>query len=53
MGAIRNEIMILVGKPERKRPLKAPRLEWFLKRQCVRVWTGLNGLRIGSSVGIS
>jgi hypothetical protein len=28
MGGIRNEYKILVGKPERKRPIRRPRCRW-------------------------
>jgi hypothetical protein len=55
----RNAIRILVGKPERKRPLGGPRHRWennivsklVLMKFVARVWSMLNWLRIGSSGG--
>jgi hypothetical protein len=53
MGAKRNAYMLLVGKPEVKRPLGRPR------RRCVdnikkdgMIWVGLIWLRIGTSGGL-
>jgi hypothetical protein len=52
MGAKRNAYRILVGKPERKRPLGRPRrrgwiiLGWILERWNGVMWTGLVWLRI-------
>jgi hypothetical protein len=44
MGEKRNTYRLLVGKPERKRPLGRPIiLGWILER-----WTGLVWLRIGT-----
>jgi hypothetical protein len=57
MGEKRNAYRILVGKPERKRPLGTPRLrlvailKWILERQDGMVWTGLIWPGIGTSGG--
>jgi hypothetical protein len=44
--------MLLVGKPDGKRPPERPRLNWeilnwYLKKQNARTWSGLIGIRIG------
>jgi hypothetical protein len=56
-GERRNVCKMLVGKPERKRPLGSTRLRWVdnIKinlRQDGMVWTGLIWLRIGISGGL-
>jgi hypothetical protein len=57
MGEKRNACRILVGKPEGKRPLGKPRRRWEdnirmdLREIGWLVWTGLIGLRIGTSGG--
>jgi hypothetical protein len=53
----RNACRILVGKSERKRPLRRPRLRWLdnIKidlRKDGEVWTGSIWLRIGTSGGL-
>jgi hypothetical protein len=54
MGEKRNAYRLLVGKPERKRPLGRPRLGrwitlvWILERWDGVMWTGLVWLRIGT-----
>jgi hypothetical protein len=53
----RNAYRILVGKPERRRPLERPRHRWVdnIKmdlRQDGEVWTELIWLRIGTSGGL-
>jgi hypothetical protein len=52
-GEKRNACRILVGKPERKRPLKRPRRRWVdnIKMDGV-VWTRLIWFRIGTSGGL-
>jgi hypothetical protein len=55
MGQPRNAYRILVGKPERKRPLGRPRRRWVdsIKMDLREmVWTGLNWLRTGTSGGL-
>jgi hypothetical protein len=54
MRDIRNACRILVGKPERKRPLGRPRRRWegiIMDPREVgwKVWTGFIWPRIGSS----
>jgi hypothetical protein len=54
MGEKMNAYRILLGKPEGKRPLGRPRGRWVdnIKmdlRKDRMVWTGLTGLRIGTS----
>jgi hypothetical protein len=56
-GENRNTYRILVGKPERKRPLGRPRSRWVdnIKldhRQDGMIWTGSIWLRIGTSGGL-
>jgi hypothetical protein len=59
MGEKRNAYMILVGKPEGKRPLGRPRRRWVdnIKIDLREigwdgvVWTGLIWLRIGTNGG--
>jgi hypothetical protein len=55
----RNTYRILVGKPERKRPLGRPRHRWMDnvkmdlgEREDGVVWIGLIWLRIGTSGGL-
>jgi hypothetical protein len=53
-GGSRNADTILVGKPERKRPLGRPRRRWMVNikiylREDGLVWTGLIWLRIWTS----
>jgi hypothetical protein len=49
---------VLVGKPERKRPLGRPRRrwkmgsEWILGRLAWGVWIGLDWLRTGTGGGL-
>jgi hypothetical protein len=54
MGAKRNAYRILMGKPERKRPVAISRCGWednikILEKWDVVVWTGLIWLRVGTS----
>jgi hypothetical protein len=57
-GKKRNACMILVGKPERKRPLGRPRrrrmvnIKMGLREIGWAVWTGLVWLRIGTGGGL-
>jgi hypothetical protein len=57
MGEKRNPYMILVEKPEGKRPLEDLHvggriiLEWILERWDEVVWAGFIWLRIGTSGG--
>jgi hypothetical protein len=49
----RNEYRILVGKPERGRPLGRPRRRWVDKWILDRIgWYGLIWLRIGTNGGL-
>jgi hypothetical protein len=54
MGGGRNEYRVLVGKPERKRPLGRPRRRWEngikmdLREIGWGVWSGFTWLRIGT-----
>jgi hypothetical protein len=54
MGEERGVCRVLVGKPERKRPLWGPRRRWEdnirMDRQDVGVWTGLGWHRIETGV---
>jgi len=61
MGEMRNEYKILVGKPERKKPLGRPRCRWKGNiKMDLRgiVWEGVNWmhrciwLRIGTNGGL-
>jgi hypothetical protein len=53
MGEGRNVYRVLVGKPERKRPLGRPRRRWEdgIKMDLTEIgwgmWSGFNWLRIG------
>jgi hypothetical protein len=54
MGDMRNAYIILVGKPEGKRPLRRPRqswedVRWILWIQGGKVWTGYIWFRMGTS----
>jgi hypothetical protein len=56
MGEKRNEYMVLVGKPEGKRPLGILGcvwliLKWILDKYGEIVWTALIWLRIGVNSG--
>jgi len=57
MGEERGVYMVLVGKPEGKRPLGIPRRRWvdklgWISRRCdVGIWTGLGWPRIGTGGG--
>jgi hypothetical protein len=54
-GEKRNAYRILVGKPERKRPLGKPKRGWVdnIKMNLKgMVWIGLMQLRIGTSGGL-
>jgi hypothetical protein len=52
MGEKRNAYILLVGKPEGKRPLGRPRRRWVdnirMERWDGVMWTGLVWLRIGT-----
>jgi hypothetical protein len=50
MGERRNEYMILVGKPDGKRPLERPRHRWVDNIGMVQI--RLIQLRIGTSGGL-
>jgi hypothetical protein len=58
MGDKRGAYRVLVGRPERKRPLGRPRLRWEdniqMDVQEMRwgAWTGLIWLRIGTGGGL-
>jgi hypothetical protein len=56
MGETRNGYSILVGKPEKKRPLGRPRRRWVdnikLDLRGRMGWTGSNWFRIGISGGL-
>jgi hypothetical protein len=54
MREMRNAYSILVGKPERKRPLGRPRHRWedirmVLREMSGRAWTGCIWLSVGTS----
>jgi hypothetical protein len=55
MGDMRNAYKILIGIPERKRPLGRPNYRWKdnirvnLKEIGLEVWTGFIWLRMGTS----
>jgi hypothetical protein len=57
MAERRSVCSVLVGKPERKRPLGRPRRRWEdnikmdLQEVGVGVWTGSSWLRIGTGAG--
>ena len=56
MGERRGVYRVLVGKPEGKRPVGAPRCRWednikMDLQEIVRAWTGLIWLRIGTGGG--
>jgi hypothetical protein len=54
MDERRGVYKVLVGKPERKRPLGRPRriiLRWIFRNWDVGVWTGSSWLRIGTGGG--
>ena len=57
MGERRGVYRVLVGKPERKRPLVRPRRRWEdnikmdLQKWDVGAWTGSIWLRIGAGGG--
>jgi hypothetical protein len=54
-GEKRNAYKILVGKPERKRPLRRPRRKWEDHKAIGwggMVWSGLIWLRIETSGGL-
>jgi hypothetical protein len=54
---MRDAYRVLVGKPERKRPLGRPTLRWEdniemdLQEVALRTWTGLMWLRLGTCGG--
>jgi hypothetical protein len=52
MGKIRMVYKLLVGKLEGKRPLERVIIKWILKRMSLRMWTGFNWLKVGSSGGL-
>jgi hypothetical protein len=58
MGEERKVYKVLVGKPERKRPLGRPRRrwrmgsEWILGRLAWRVWIGFDWLRAETGGGL-
>jgi hypothetical protein len=55
--AVRNAYQILVRKPKGKNHLEDQDIDgrtilrWILRKQGMRVWTGLNLLRIGPTAG--
>ena len=58
MGEERGVYRVLVGKPERRRPLGRPRRRWvdnirmwICRRWDVGIWTGLGWPRIGTGGG--
>ena len=51
MGERRGIYRVLVGKPERKKPLGRPRRRWIFRKWDEGVWTGLIWLRIGTGGG--
>jgi len=57
MGEERGVYRVLVGKPERRRPLWRPRRRWWIilgwisRRRDVGIWTGLGWPRIGTGDG--
>jgi hypothetical protein len=51
MGESRGIYRVLVGKPERKRPIGRPRHRWIFKKWDVGVWTGSMRIRIGTGGG--
>jgi hypothetical protein len=58
MGEGRNVYRVLMGKPERKRPLEKPWRRWedgikmYLRGLVWGVWIGFTCLRIGTIVGL-
>jgi hypothetical protein len=58
MGERRGAYMVLVGKPEGRRPLGRPRRRWEenikmdLREVGCRVWTGLILFKIGTGGGL-
>jgi hypothetical protein len=58
MGEGRNVYRVLIGKPERKRPLERPRHRWEdginieLREIDLVVWSGFTWLRIGIVGGL-
>jgi hypothetical protein len=58
MGEERKVYKVLVGKPERKRPLGRPRRRWedgirmHLREIGLGVWIGLDWLRTGTGGGL-
>ena len=44
-------MVVLVGKPEGKRPLRRPRHRWIFSYWDVGVWTGSSRLRIVTGGG--
>jgi hypothetical protein len=58
VGEGRNVYRVLVGKPERKRPLERPKRRWEdgirmdLKEAGWAVWSGLTWLRLGTGGGL-
>jgi len=58
MGEVTSAFIVLVGKPEGKRPLGRHRLRWEdsirmdIREIGGKVWTGCIWLRIGSSGGL-
>jgi hypothetical protein len=56
IGEMRNAYIILVWKHKLKMHLGRPRHGWEymdFKKQCVRVWTGFNWLKMGSTDRLS
>ena len=49
----RSVYRVMVGKPERKRPLGRPRHRWDdnIRQSDVGLWTGWSRLRIGTGAG--
>jgi hypothetical protein len=58
MGEVRGAYNILVGRPERRRPLGRPRRRWEdnikmdLRERGLGMWIGLIWLRIGTGGGL-
>jgi len=49
VGEMRNAYNILVGKPERKRPIRSSMHRWILGKLGGKMWTGFISFRIGIS----